>query len=84
MHGGEVDDHVRSGVLQRVRHVPAVPDVHLDELGFGGQPRTAAARQVVEYGHVVSGSDQTLDQMAPDEARAAGDDHAPRHQASSR
>ena len=75
--GGEVDDRVaaRGGGLDRL----ARDDVPLDRLADAGEiVPLGRVRQLVEDDDLVPCGKEPLDEVAADEAAAAGDEHAHR------
>ena len=58
-----------------------IGDVHLDELGAGGNVRQASRRKVVHHPHPIASLDVGVRYVAPDEAGGAGNQDPPAHEA---
>ena len=81
--GGEVDDGLTAAAGSRDRG--GVGDVPRDDLDVDPVevPRIPGVRQLVEHDDLVTRCDEALDEVAADEAAAAGDEEAHRPRMSS-
>ena len=73
-----VVDQVEADIPDQLRGA-GIGDVHLDELGAGGNVRQAARREVVHNPHPIASFDVGVRHVAPDEAGTAGNQDPPAH-----